>query len=73
MTTTKENRESWVAFWVAEFIQDSKAIQSFGRDSAHWRIELMARREFQNETCRLRDLGYLLYLHADCSLIKKGA
>jgi hypothetical protein len=76
-TCNKEDRESWIAFWVAEFLEDSNAMRTLEdpRDVAgvHWRIEMIARRAFLNEVWRLRDSGYLLYLHDGCSLVKKDA
>lgn len=71
-TRTKEDHEAWVAFWVAEFLEDSNAIRTLDepRDAAgvHWRIGMIARRAFLNDVWNLRDSGYLLYLHDGCSL-----
>lgn len=71
----QEDRTAWAAFWAAEFLQDSDAIRTLEEPEAagvHWRIGMIARRAFLNEVWRLRDSGYLLYLHDSCSLVTKG-
>lgn len=67
------NRAEIKAFWVSEFIAHSDAILSIKEGAGdHWRVQVLAVRAFREEVFRMKDWGYLLYLHDGCSLAKKG-